>query len=509
MAYTVYLGVVSKRLNSTYQPVHDTTWEFYSVTLKEETSIDTPVLLLNAAYATVAGYNYGIFQGRYYWISDVVAVRTNVIEVSMTLDYMATYKEAIQATSAFIEYGFNTEDTTLALEDSRIPGDLKPTQHTSTGDPFGGLINKNAGTYIVQAVGHDPRTPAISYHNGLMAFALDALDLQLLISSISPAIAADISSILANPGSLTPQDVLNQLTGYEMEQRLLMDSAFGAIQSVNWVPLSMAELTGASMRIYLGNYDTGVDGIVLNDHTPVVKPSTLTIPWPCTTLTDFKNLRCQMLLYLPFFGTIPIPVDKVIGISTLDIITAAQYTSGSMSIRVMAGNHTLFVGSTNIASSYGVGRSTVLATDSLSGSIQQLGGMIRVGTGVLDLGASVVGAAVGLGAGGISGAVGSIQQGVIDQLRGAAQQIQPTISSVGALGGAAAIGQSMSAELSLLYYGAYDFSAFRALYGHPVMKIATPAAGYCKTAGFSVAIPGHARYAALINATMDGGAFIE
>lgn len=507
MSYTLTLGVCSKRLNSTAQPVPDSSWASYTVTLKEETSIDDPVLLLSASFSTVCGYNYGIFQGRYYWVSDVVAVRTNVVEVSLTLDYMATYKSAIQATSAFIEYGSNTITSGLVLEDNRIPADLKPMQYTKREDPFGGLVNTNYGTYVIQAVGHDPRTPAVSYHNGLMAFAVDAVDLNSLISSISPAIAADIGTIMA--GSYTPDEILNQLTGYAMQQNLLMDSAFGAIQSVNWMPLSLASVTGASMRIYLGNYDSGVDGKVLSNHTPLTASATIAIPWPLTDLYDFKNLRCQILLYLPFFGTVPIPVDKVVGTSSLTIETAVQYVSGSLSVRVMAGSHTLFTGSTNIASSYGVGRSTVLTTDSLSGSIQQLGGMIRVGTGIIDLGASVVGAALGIGAGGISGAIGSITGGAIDQLHGAAQQIQPTISCVGALGGSSAVGMSMDAEISLLYYGAYDAATFQGVYGHPVMRITTPASGYCKTAGFSVAIPGHAKYAALINATMDGGAFIE
>ena len=218
-----------------------------------------------------------------------------------------------------------------------------------------------------------------------MAFAVDAVGLNSLISSISPAIAADIGTIMA--GSFTPDEILNQLTGYAMEQNLLMDSAFGAIQSVNWMPLSLASVSGASMRIYLGNYDSGVDGKVLSDHTPLTASVSMAIPWPFSSdLYDFKNLRCQILLYLPFFGTVPIPVDKVVGISTLTITTAVQYTSGSLSVRVTAGSHTLFTGSTNIASSYGVGRSTVLTTDSLSGSIQQLGGMIRVGTGILDIG---------------------------------------------------------------------------------------------------------------------------
>lgn len=508
MAHTVQLGFFGKRLNSTAQPTVSS-WASYSVTLKEETSLDDPVLLLSASFSTVAAYNYGVFMGQYYWITDVIAVRTNVVEVHMSLDYMATYRDTIMLTNAFIEYGFNDVTSGPVLEDNRIPSDLRPAQHTETGRPYDTLISPMFGSYIVQAVGNDPTPPSLDhvYHNGIMAFYLDAAHLNGLIESISPAIAADIGTILA--GNYTPNEIFNQLTGYAMEQNLLMDSAFGAIQSVQWVPFNPSNMTGDRVRIYLGNYDTGIDGRLIADHSPFTTDVSIAIPWPFTSLSDPKNLRCQILLYLPFFGTVPIPVDKVIGISDIDIHTSIEYISGSLSTRVTAGSYTLFTGSTNVAVSYGIGRSTVLTTDSLSGSIQQLGGTIRVGTGVLDIGASVVGAALGLGAGGISGAISNITGGMIDQLKGAAQQIQPTISCVGALGGSSATGQSMEADLSLLYYGAYDFANFQALYGHPVMKIATPASGYCKTAGFSINVPGHAKYAALINATMDGGAFIE
>ena len=287
MAYTVQLGFFGKRLNSTAQPTVSS-WASYSVTLKEETSLDDPVLLLSASYSTVAAYNYGVFMGQYYWITDVVSVRTNVVEVHMSLDYMATYRDTIMLTSAFIEYGFNTADSGLLIDDSRIPTSLKPYQQDSDVDPFDGLIDKYGGTYIVQAVGNDPRTPSLNYHKGLAAFALDFFQLNDLMASVSPAISTDINTILA--GSLTPAETLNQLTGYSMQQSLLTDSAFGSIQSVNWVPLSISKLSNLStQRIYLGNYNSGVDGIVLQDHTPLTADASLSIPWPWTSTNAWRN----------------------------------------------------------------------------------------------------------------------------------------------------------------------------------------------------------------------------
>ena len=504
MSYTLTLGVYSKKLNSTAQPVPDSTWDIYTVTLKEETSLDDPVLILSASFSTVRDYNYALFQGRYYWVSDVVAVRTNVVEVSLTLDYMATYKTQIIATSAFIEYGFNDMSAfpSYRLEDTRRPISKTPGIATVDTDISDGYIEPNAGTYVIQVVGNDP-TPGLNTHKGLAVFALDALRLNTLMSSISPSLGSDIASILASGGS--PAEILNELTGYGLQQQLLVDSAFSAIQSVTWVPLSLAKLSGASCTIYCGNYNTGVTGLILSAHNPVVVQTQISIPW---SANDWRRSLHQLLLYIPFIGTVPIPVDQVIDASTIDITWSAEYITGSVSVRVDADNYICFTGSTNIASSYGVGMSAVSSMDTISGSIQQTGGIIRASLGVLDFGASVVSAAMGIG-GGFSGAVSSITGGLIDQLKGTAQQVQPTISCVGALGGVSAIGQSSQARLVRLYYPNVGDAAFTAIYGHPVMHVYTPAAGFCKTRGFSVAIPGHAKHAALINATMDGGAFIE
>ena len=66
------------------------------------------------------------------------------------------------------------------------------------------------------------------------------------------------------------------------------------------------------------------------------------------------------------------------------------------------------------------------------------------------------------------------------------------------------------AQLTLLYYPPIDDSGYQSLYGYPVMRVATPAAGYCKTRGFSVAAPmATSAETAYINAAMDSGVFIE
>ena len=89
------------------------------------------------------------------------------------------------------------------------------------------------------------------------------------------------------------------------------------------------------------------------------------------------------------------------------------------------------------------------------------------------------------------------------------QTIEPTITSTGLTGGLASLGQSLTAKLCVLYFPPLDDTNFSALYGHPVMKIATPVSGFCQTRGFSLASSDRMGDVALVNAAMDGGVFIE
>lgn len=78
----------------------------FSVTLKDNTSILRPVLLLSStSQAPITGYNYMYISdfGRYYFIDDVKSIHNNMWEVSAHVDVLETYKTAILANSAVIK----------------------------------------------------------------------------------------------------------------------------------------------------------------------------------------------------------------------------------------------------------------------------------------------------------------------------------------------------------------------------------------------------------------------
>ena len=505
MAHTVYLGSFSKKLNSTAQPTY-TGWTAYSCVFKDETSLYRPTLTLSANWATMAGanYNYAVMMGRYYWITDLRAIRTNVVEVELMLDALATYKSAITSTSAFIEYGFDAHDagsSAYRLPDRRISVNSNPICYQDTVDPSGGVISKNAGCYIVQAVGNDPNGP----HKGLATFALDEAQLRAMMDSINTELSGKITTIFNDP-SLNAQQIMNELTGLSISTELLSESAMAAIQSVKWLPLKKSSAVGTPCEMYLGNYSTHIySALMLQQNTTYWYGSDIDIPWP---VADWRRNNCQMLLYLPFFGTVPIPVDQCINFTTINISWSAEYFSGSISVVVRGDNkYTLYTGSTNISVDMGVGRSQVGASALVGGGLQALSGAMEMAGGILDLGAGAVGSMFGFSS--VAGKLASIPNGANNMFQGLTQTIQPMITCAGTMGGMAAIAQSMDAVLELLYYEPFDVAAIQAKYGHPVFAMGTPSAGYCKTRGFSVAASAPGYVCASINAAMDGGVFIE
>ena len=431
-----------------------------------------------------------------YWITDIVATANNRCEVHCVRDVLADNRTEIMSTSAFIEYGHNTfdaGDSSPRVPDSRQTISETPSMHVTTADVFGGRIN-NVGTYILQVVGAN---------NGVRTYAVNQTNLHNLIQSLNNNIASDLADIF-NLG-LPADETLNELLSFNYKNSLLQDSAIGAIQSCHWVPVYVTG--GTSETIYLGDWSTGVTGQALIDNTVITETTLISIPWQ---VNDWRRKNSQIVLYIPFIGTVPIPVDQCIDAANLSVTWSFEAFSGDMAITVSAGNLVIYTGSSNISAPYAIGTSRVSNSGYASGMISQIGGGLQMAGGIIDATAGAVGTVLSAGTlGGVSSGVSSMVSGAQNMFGGYMQMIEPTITSTGLTGGLASLGQSLTAKLTLLYYPALDDAGFSGLYGHPVMKIATPVAGFCKTRGFSLASSDRMGDVTLVNAAMDGGVFIE
>lgn len=507
MSIPLKLGSTTKRVNSTAVP-DSTLWTNYDVFLKQDTSLERPVFLLQANAATLAGYNYAVGAGLlygFYWIVDIVSVAEGRCEVHCVRDVLADNRAAIMATSAFIEYGFNTfdaGDSTYRVSDHRQTISETPTMYTASADPSGGRLG-TVGRYVLQVVGSGDLNATPARHGGVKTYLADETSLQTLLDKINTDLGDEVDTII-NSGS-SPDQQLASLASLDLRHSLLQDSAINAIKSCHWVPVF--DTGGTAERVYLANWDVGFSLPALSNNLVITETTAINIPWP---VNDWRRNNAQMVLYLPFIGTVPIPIDQCVGVSSLSIRWSFEFFSGDMAYTVKAGNYTVYSGTVNVAVPYAIGTARVSTSGAVSGAIQAFGGALQMAGGAVDLGSAVMAKSLTLGVmGDAASAANTMAAGASNMFGGYMQTIEPAITCAGSMGGLAGLGQPLTATLCLMYYPPLDDAAFSALYGHPVMKIATPVAGFCKTRGFSLASSDRMGDVSLVNAAMDGGVFIE
>lgn len=538
--YHFHFGNVDKKVNSTKVYDYSVLKDLERCDFKKPTSMESPVIYMTINSINISPqWNYCHCEetASYYWVTDISTLRANIWEISLQLDPLATYKDAIVKTDAYILYGQNEQDASgsaLRIQDNRQNVAERPTVSRVTAEITNDAIDQYQGVYILSAVGKN---------NGVCTYAMDEGDVAQLLEAINQTIDDDIGRMsakeetrkttqdteyiygtMADPstGELVTQLVssttnttekfkaaesaTDQVIQYMAKNLIYGGAATECIRSCIWLPIKKNIIPQGSQEIYLGNYNTHVSGGRMSRVKNMKVETEISIPWPTD---DWKRMNCQMLLYLPFCGTVGIPVDKVNNASSLKITWIVSFLDGNVSVRVNAGDYTCYVGSADISSQYAIGSSNIsIMGNQSAGAIGAISAALQVGGGILS-GSAGSGAAGWFSkmTGGISQNVGSSMQSMGASLL---QLIPPVTQCVGTMTGNSSTLQSMEAELVLLYYPPVDDSGFQKVYGHPVMRIAKPVEGYCQTRGFSCS-PEGAKPAeiAYINSAMDAGVFIE
>ena len=285
------IGVTNKRLNSTFQP-DSTDWLSVDVLLKQACDIDAPVFDLFFEENTLPwGYNYMYIPSiqSYFWITDIISVRNNVWNIAASMDILATAKTTIMNTDAFVEYGFNVDasGSQYRLHDQRQNVSNVPSIYTAKVDITDGAISKT-GFYVLSAVGAN---------GGVTSYRVTAQSMRALLNTIGQDITDAIDAM----------ESFDEIFKYFTVNSLMQGSAISAIRSCIWLPIKTSEYVGDPSDIYLGDYNTGVSGVVLTGNPIITKKTSLSIPWP---VSDWRRMNCQILMYVPFVGTVGVPVDQ-------------------------------------------------------------------------------------------------------------------------------------------------------------------------------------------------------
>ena len=110
MAFTISLFKTASENNRVVKVLTDE--KQLSGELRNQTSVLNPTIRIESA-DNISGYNYCYISefGRYYYITDIVSVRTNCWVVSLRCDVLMSYKNEIQSMNVILN---NTQETGLS-----------------------------------------------------------------------------------------------------------------------------------------------------------------------------------------------------------------------------------------------------------------------------------------------------------------------------------------------------------------------------------------------------------
>ena len=94
MATMTFYSNFSKRENSTKQPTGGTE---YNIAFKDNFSILGGKILINLGLISAQAFKEALFSNYYYYVTDAVTVTNDVTELTLSLDYLATYRSNIAA----------------------------------------------------------------------------------------------------------------------------------------------------------------------------------------------------------------------------------------------------------------------------------------------------------------------------------------------------------------------------------------------------------------------------
>ena len=108
----------SKRENSTKRPSGGTA---YSVVFKDAFSIIGGTVKLQASFDVAKNYTAASYGSKYYTITDVVSMSNGIVEITLSLDVLATYKSEIGAYKSLIDRCPADDSINFIPDDTIVP----------------------------------------------------------------------------------------------------------------------------------------------------------------------------------------------------------------------------------------------------------------------------------------------------------------------------------------------------------------------------------------------------
>lgn len=451
MQVTLYSNF-SKRENSTKQPT-----SIVGITkdlkLKDSCSRIRPSFFI----ADVRDFTYLMAWGNYYFIRNSAFDINGAQYIDCELDYLATWKNQITNTRAFVLYSSSNYDEMVI--DNRIAQreNVIKTSATAETNPF-----SQTGCYLLSTANST---------RGVCNYMIT-----------EAAMNSAIKEIASNDSLWT-------------RVKEFFGDAIGAVTGLRYVPFSnFADTEVQPETITLGDYS--LETAILNayytkgDFSSVI---TLPIPW---YYSDFRRNRnyTKITLELPFIGVVELDTKDIVGNNTLRIYVTGNAVSGTVNYSV----------STNeIIATYSgsLGRDIPISADVLNA--------IGIAQGALTQGGALLGGIMATTPAGEVAAMGALIAGVAETTMSSHKHNFQTIG--GYSGG---YGERIIPEISINVYSTEcrtDPTELLAIAGRPCYKILLIGnlTGYVQTIGFSVELDTYTDARNVINRLMDTGVYLE
>ena len=464
---TATFYTTAKRHNSTLIPSGG---ESIDVILKDGSDMLTPTFKMN--HSGVPNWSMMQFEGRYYFITGITSLRQDLWEIAASVDVLATYKAAIQASSQFVIYD--------AAANSEIIDDRLAVQTSASASINSTPVPdiSSSGSYVLSVIGR----------GGTASWILPTT------VNLTDLITASVDDVLGTVPTTQPtvmeqiMESLSYLKGVFV-QMLSSGKAPEAVRSCYWMPWT---LSGQSGRIYLGDYDSGINGERIITPLMTVGAS-VAIPWQASDWRRNAPYH-QIYLYLPFVGVINIPPAAIMGGTSLNARYALNKLDGSLSVRVTAGG----LGSEREIGTYSAQTAVSIPIGSSNISpAQMFNSLVAAG-----------GAMAGMMAGGPAAGAGAIAA-LTAATRGA---LVGTPSAIGGGGGGAAAGHTLNVTCVTVFHDTnVSPDSVAAAIGTPAFayKSLSGLSGYVQTHGASITGSMTDTEREMINSLLNGGIFIE
>lgn len=321
----ITIGNTSKRINSTSHTFSGTT---LSCKLKEPCSMQSPVFKVQGLTKGNL-YNYASFEGRYYWVDDIIYKTFNIQEVHCHLDPLATYASAIKGSKVYAKYA-DASHWNQDMDDLRFYPETQVTASWADATCFSSTID-NDGTFVIKIMSCGPNEQGMrTYAMDKTAFAGMLTDLQGFMNGYTQGVVGtvvDVMQFIAN--------IWGALGG--------SGSWSDNILSCRWVPFAVSDYTGTQANyIELGAVPcTGqsagtclrvANGMSLDRHyTPI------SIPWTADAQANpfLKNPRWSSIQVSTPSGYKEIDVTDLKDQTQLGWISCLDRLSGMWSGKIV------------------------------------------------------------------------------------------------------------------------------------------------------------------------------